>query len=77
MNNTDLQAALIEYANEDMGYAADGGSMVITDTKVGLITLNFANGLYQAFNRHAEKFTNELNRTQMEKWLVKQYVVEN
>ena len=76
MTNIEISTTLKAYALEDMGYAREGGTMAITDTKIGIITLNHSDGMYQAFNRMGEMFTGRLDSEHMQKWLAEKYIVE-
>ena len=75
MTNQDIKEALIEYATEDTQTAIDNDTMCITDTKVGLITLNYENGVFIAYDRLGIQITEQLDRERAIKWLTEQYVV--
>tara|TARA_B110000902_G_scaffold256760_1_gene323970 strand:- start:300 stop:548 length:249 start_codon:yes stop_codon:yes gene_type:complete len=75
MTKADLNKTLLEYANEDLGYAKECGSMMISETLSGSITINFEDELYQAFNSLGELLTGQMNNERMINWLIGQYDV--
>ena len=75
MTRADLNNTLTEYANEDLGYAKESGSMMISETLSGSITINFEDEVYQAFNSLGEALTGQMNHDRMINWLTQQYDV--
>ena len=73
MKRAELNITLLEYANEDLGYARTSGSIVITDTLRGLITIDCTMNIYQAYNSLGEALTGDINEERMTNWLKSQY----
>lgn len=75
MQNQEIKKALTEYATEDTNIAKENGSMAITGTKIGVITLNFNNGWFIALNNMAVELTGTCTQQEMIDWLIDQYEV--
>ena len=75
LTTTELKEHLISYAKDDLECAKKEGSIMITGTKLGLIIMNYENGLFQAFNNMGSQFTEKIPLIKMAKWLSKQYEV--
>ena len=73
MTRAELNQTLTEYANEDLGYSKESGSMMISETLSGSITINFEDEVYQAFNSLGEALTGQMNHDRMVNWLKSQY----
>jgi len=73
MTKEEVNEILLSCVKQDMNYACTDGSVVICNTSVNDIQLNFCNGLYQVFDIEGKALTTELNTKQMESWLVKTY----
>ena len=73
MKRAELNNTLVEYANEDLGYARTSGSIAIADTLRGLITINCTMNIYKAFNSLGEALTGDINEERMTNWLISQY----
>lgn len=76
MTTQEINNELKLYAQEDTQLAIQGGAMSVTDTKVGVINLNYDNNMFEAFNNMGEALTGKMNRENMINWLVSQYIVE-
>jgi hypothetical protein len=66
---------LVEYAKEDLGFAKESGQIAIAQTLVGLIDINYENGLFQAYNNRNEQLTYTINEAKMINWLITKYDV--
>ena len=76
MTTQEIQLALTECATEDTQLALDNGSMAVTGTKKGVITINAEHNNLQAYNNMGEQLTGKMNQQKMIEWLAAQYVVE-
>lgn len=70
-----LKNELLNWALEDCDLAKEKGSMSVTDTQVGVITINCTNDVYQAWNNQGEQLTGEVTKEFMMNWLVGKYQV--
>lgn len=80
MTTLELNNALREYAIEDMGYAKEGGQIAIAQTLKGLITLQYVDApyeAYQVYNNRNEQLTGVMSEEQMIVWLSKVYDVSS
>ncbi len=76
MTQSQLDQMLIEYAQEDLGFAKDGGTIAIAQTLKGLVTINYlGNDVYQAYNNMGEQLTGVMNEARMISWVSKVYDV--
>tara|TARA_B110000046_G_C12744605_1_gene294111 strand:- start:19 stop:267 length:249 start_codon:yes stop_codon:yes gene_type:complete len=75
MTRAELNNTLVEYAKEDLGYAKESGSMMISETLKGCITIENIGEVFQAYNRNNEQLTGAMLEEQMINWLVQQYDV--
>ena len=75
MTYKQLRSTLKTYANEDLGYARESGSMVVADTLRGNITINYEADAYIVFNSKGEQLSGHMTRKSMISWLIKQYDV--
>ncbi len=75
MTSLQLNKMLVEYAKEDLGFAKESGQIAIAQTLVGLIDINYENGLFQAYNNRNEQLTYTINEAKMINWLITKYDV--
>ena len=75
MTQSQLNNTLVEYAQEDLGYAKESGSMMVTETIVGNITIENIGDIYQAYNSLGEQLTGAIVEERMINWLTQQYDV--
>jgi len=75
MKNSEIQNALREYATEDTNFAIQSGSMAITETKKGVVTINYSNSNFQAYNNNGEELTGKINRELMINWIMNIYTI--
>ena len=73
MTQSQLNNTLVEYAQEDLGYAKESGSMMISETIVGNITIENIGDIYQAYNSFGEQLTGTIAEERMINWLTQQY----
>ena len=74
MTRLELNEILVCYAQEDMGYARDGGQVAIAQTLNGLITLEYCNNdCYKVLNRLGESITGLMNRQDTLEYLMGVY----
>ena len=73
MTNRELKNILIQYAQEDLALAEQSGSVIICDTKVGVIDIHCIGEVFQAYNKQAEQLTGLMNKKRMSLYLVDLY----
>ena len=74
MTQVELDQLLIEYAQQDLGYAKEDGTIAICETLKGLVTINYlGNDIYQAYNNMGEQLTGAMNEARMIVWVTKIY----
>jgi len=73
MTRLELNEILVCYAQEDMGYARDGGQVAIAETLKGLITLEYSNDCYEVLDRLGDSITGLMNRQDTLEYLMGVY----
>ena len=73
MTRVELNETLVAYAKEDLGYSKESGSMMISETLKGCITMENIGEVFQAYNSLGEQLTGPILEEQMINWLVQQY----
>ena len=76
MTQSQLNQMTLDYANEDLSYAKEGGNIHIAQTLKGLVTINYlGNDVYQAYNNMGEQLTGAMGLERMSVWVSKIYDV--
>ena len=72
---TDLRNQILEYATEDVT-ASESNDLMISDTKLGLITIVCIGTVFQAYDRLNNMLTKAISKTEMIEWVSNQYIIE-
>ena len=75
MTKQELQSQLEVYAKEDLAIAKEQGSVIICETLEGVITINYKDEEFQAFNSKGEQLTYWIYEGRMLNFLVRTYDV--
>ena len=75
MTKQELQSQLEVYAKEDLAIAKEQGSVIICETLEGVITINYEDEEFQAFNHKHEQLTYWIHEGRMINFLVRTYDV--
>ena len=76
MTRVELNETLVAYAKEDLGYSKESGSMMISETLKGCITMENIGEVFQAYNSLGEQLTGPMNVEKMVNWLSNTYQIE-
>jgi len=74
--SSEITKALKEYANEDATLAEQSGYMSITDTKSGVISIEFEDSMYKVYDKMGNLLHNTNSKSILESYLMTQYQVE-
>jgi len=74
--SSEITKALKEYANEDATLAEQIGYMSITDTKSGVISIEFEDSMYKVYDKMGNLLHNTNSKSILESYLMTQYQVE-
>ena len=74
--SSEITKALKEYANEDATLAEQIGYMSITDTKSGVISIEFEDSMYKVYDKMGNLLHNTNSKSILESYLITQYQVE-
>ena len=75
MSDSELQATLLQYANEDLDIAESEGAMTICNTKFGLLDIEYKDDKYTV--THDGGVLETMRRSTAAKFVASAYVVEN
>ena len=77
MTTTELNNALLEYATEDVQFAADNGQNAIAQTLKGLVNIACIGEVFQAYNNRNEQLTGPMSKDRMISYVSKIYDVSD
>ena len=77
MTTTELNNALLEYATEDVQYAADNGQNAIAQTLKGLVNIACIGEVFQAYNNRNEQLTGLMSKERMINYVIGLYDVSD
>ncbi len=73
--NTALKNQVLKYATEDV-VASESNDLMISDTKLGLITIVCVGTVYAAYDKSNNMLTKAISKTEMIEWVSNQYIIE-
>jgi hypothetical protein len=73
---TEFKNQLLAYAQEDINIAKEQGSIMITDTVYGLLTIEKNGNTYVARNRHNHMISDLCMENDMVQFIAESYTIE-